>query len=196
MDASAFESPIRSNRASSRSACCCTGSGIAAAAIFVRYSSAIEPSFSPSSLRIASICRRRKYSRCCFCAPDLDVVADALPDAQLGQPLLLELQRERQPLDDVERFEQLQLLADVQIGRVAGGIGQGAGMGDRADERADPAIVAAKLENLLDHRAIFALEVARQARRRRHVRALVDLDAQARRPGRCAPRRARPGGAP
>ena len=51
-------------------------------------------------------------------------------------------------------------------------------MGDRAHERADPAIVAAQLENLLDHRAIFALEVAGQARRRRDVRALVDFDAQ------------------
>ena len=129
-------------------------------------------------MRIASICRRRKYSRCCFCAPDLDVVADALADAQLGQPLLLELQRQLQPLDDVERFEQLELLVDVQVRRVAGGIRQRARMGDRADERADPAVVAAELEDLLDHRAILALEVARQVRRRRDVGPLVDLDAE------------------
>ena len=51
-------------------------------------------------------------------------------------------------------------------------------MGDRADERADPAIVAAQLENFLHHRAILALELARQARRRRDVRTLVDFDAQ------------------
>ena len=34
-----------------------------------RYSSTTEPSSSPSSLRIDSICLRRKYSRCCFSAP-------------------------------------------------------------------------------------------------------------------------------
>ena len=108
----------------------------------------------------------------------LHVVANALPDAQLGEPLLLKLQGELQPLDDVERFEQLQLLGDVQIRRVAGGIGQGARMGDGAHERADPAIVAAELENFLHHRPIFALEIAGQARRGRHVRTLVDLHAK------------------
>ena len=40
----------------------------------------------------------------------LHVVADALAHLQLGQPLLLQLQRQRQPLDDVERLEQLDLL--------------------------------------------------------------------------------------
>ena len=35
-----------------------------------RRPSATDPSLSPSSLRIASICLRRKYSRCCFWVPD------------------------------------------------------------------------------------------------------------------------------
>ena len=61
---------MRSNRDSSRSACCWIFSGMPAAAIFLRYSSATEASFWPSSLRMASICRFRKYSRCCFCAPE------------------------------------------------------------------------------------------------------------------------------
>ena len=43
--------------------------GMPASAIFVRYSSITEPSSSPSSLRIESICLRRKYSRCCLSAP-------------------------------------------------------------------------------------------------------------------------------
>ena len=59
-----------------------------------------------------------------FLRTRLHVVADALADAQFGEPLLLEAQRQRQPLDDVERFQQLELLVDVQIGRVAGGIRQ------------------------------------------------------------------------
>src|ERR671914_708286 len=63
-------SPMRSSRSSSRSACSRTSSGMPASPIFVRYSSMIEPSSSPSSLRIDSICLRRKYSRCCFSAPD------------------------------------------------------------------------------------------------------------------------------
>ena len=47
-----------------------TASGMPASSIFVRYSSTTDPSSSPSSLRIESICLRRTYSRCCFCAPD------------------------------------------------------------------------------------------------------------------------------
>ena len=92
-----------------------------------------------------------------------DVVANALAHLQLGEPLALELQRQRQPLDDVERFEQLELLGEVEVGRVAGRVGQRAGVGDRPHERADPSVVAAQLENLVDDRAVFALELARDA---------------------------------
>ena len=108
----------------------------------------------------------------------LDVLADALAHLQLGQPLALELQRQRQALDDVERLEQLELLREVQVGRVAGRVGQRARLGDRADEGADAAVVAAQLEDLLDDGAVLALEVGGQLRRRRDVGALVDLDAQ------------------
>ena len=61
---------------------------------------------------------------------------------------------------------------------VAGRVGQRAGLGDRAQERRDPAVVAAQLEDLLDDRAVLALEVAGLAVDRRLVGALVDLDAQ------------------
>ena len=52
------------------------------------------------------------------------------------------------------------------------------GLGDRAQERADPAVVAAKLEDLFDDRAVLALELARQVGRRHLVGPLVDCDAQ------------------
>ncbi len=58
------------------------------------------------------------------------VFADALPDLQFGQPVPLKLGCELQSVDDVERFEQPDLLGEVQIRRVAGGIGQLAGVHD------------------------------------------------------------------
>ncbi len=127
--------------------------------------------------------------------PRLHLVANALPDAQLRQPVLLEPEGEGQPLDHVQGLEQLQLLFEVQVRGVAGRVRQGARMGDGADEGADPAVVAAELEDLLHHRPVLALELARQARRGGRVRTLVDLHAQdAVRLG-CARRRARPGAA-
>ena len=42
----------------------------------------------------------------------LDVVADAPAHLQLGEPLALQLQRQLQPLDDVDRLEQLDLLVE------------------------------------------------------------------------------------
>ena len=43
----------------------------------------------------------------------LDVVADAAPHLQLGEPLALELEGELQPLDDVDRLEQLDALREA-----------------------------------------------------------------------------------
>jgi len=77
IDASPEESPIVSRRRSSRSAWARTASGIPASSIFVRYSSTTEPSSSPSSLRIDSICLRRTYSRLLLLDVGVDVLADA-----------------------------------------------------------------------------------------------------------------------
>ena len=110
--------------------------------------------------------------------PRLHLVADALAHAQLRQPVLLEPEGEGQPLDHVQGLEQLQLLVEVQVRGVAGRVGQGAGMGDGADEGADPAIVAAELEDLLHHRPVLALELAGLARCGGLVRTLLDLHAQ------------------
>ena len=109
----------------------------------------------------------------------LDVLADALSDLELGQPAALEVERQRQPLDDVDGLEQLDLLLVGEVGRVAGRVGECARLGDRADERRHAAVVAAQLEDLLDGGAVLALELARLGRRRNLVGALLDLDPQA-----------------
>src|SRR4030095_13136854 len=96
----------------------------------------------------------------------LDTVVNALAHLELRQAIALELQREFEALDDVERLEQLQLLAEVEGRRVAGGVGPGAGIGNRPHERADAPVVAAQLENLVNDRAVFALQLARDAGRR------------------------------
>jgi len=48
----------------------------------------------------------------------------------------------------------------------------------KALEGADPAVVAAQLQDLLHHRPVLALQLPRQGGRRVHVRALVDGHAQ------------------
>ena len=83
---------------------------------------------------------------------------------------------ELQPLDDVDRLEQLDLLVEGEVGRVGGRVGERAHVADRADERGDAAVVAAQLEDLLDDRAVLALELARLDARRLLVGPLVDLD--------------------
>jgi hypothetical protein len=174
MDASAFESPIRSNRACARSPASAPP-GHRRVRIFVRYSSATEPvRRAPAD----GVHLPQEVLTLLFLRAGFDVLADAFPDAQLGEPVLLKLQGQLQPFDDVEGFEQFELLGDGQIRGVAGRIGERAWMGDRSHEGADPAIVAAQFEYFLDHRAIFALEVAGQAQRRGDVGTLVDFDTQ------------------
>jgi hypothetical protein len=110
--------------------------------------------------------------------PGLDLLADALADAQLGEALLLEPQGQAQALDHVQGLQQLHLLLEVQIGRVPGGVRQRSRVGDGADEGADAAVVAPQLEDLLDHRAVLALQLAGEGGRRDRVRALVHRHAQ------------------
>jgi hypothetical protein len=52
------------------------------------------------------------------------------------------------------------LVLEGDVGRVADRVGQRAGLGDRAQERADALVGAAQLEDLLDDGAVLALEVA------------------------------------
>ena len=108
----------------------------------------------------------------------LHVLADALADLQLGEALALQLDGQLEALGDVERAQQLDLLLVGEVGGVAGRVGQRAGLGDRAQERGDAPVVAAQLEDLLDRRAVLALELARAFVGGDLVGALVDLDAQ------------------
>ena len=91
----------------------------------------------------------------------LHVLADAAANVHLRQPLLLQLDRQLEPRRHVDRLEHLHLLLEAEVGRIADRVGEHARLGDRADERRDPAVVAAQLEDLLDDCAVFALELAR-----------------------------------
>ena len=115
----------------------------------------------------------------------LHVVADAAADLQLGQAVALDADGERQALGDVDGLEDLDLLLEGHVGRVADRVGQGAGLGDRAQERADALVGAARLEDLLDDGAVLALELAGAPVDRDGVGGLLDLDAQAAGRDRC-----------
>ena len=95
----------------------------------------------------------------------LHVVADLGPHLQLGEPLALQLERTLEPLGDVEGLEQADLVAQADVGRVAGRVRQRAGPGDGAQEGPDARVRTAQVEDLLDHRAVFALDRPDAARR-------------------------------
>ena len=97
--------------------------------------------------------------------PGVDVLTDPAADLHQRQPLALEAEGELEPLGDVDGLEHLHLLLEGEVGRVAGRVGERAGIGDRADEGRDPAVVAAQLEDLLDDGAVLGLE--RRGRPRR-----------------------------
>src|SRR2546430_12156852 len=105
-----------------------------------------------------------------------DVLADPVADLQLGQALTLKPHSELEPLDDVDRLEQLYPLLEGGLRGVGGGIGQRAGLGDRAHEGRNAPVVTAELQDLFDHGAVLALELAGLDARRRDVGPLVDLD--------------------
>ena len=114
----------------------------------------------------------------------LHVVADALAHLELGQSLALQAHGQLESLRHVSRAKQLDLLLVVEVGRVAGGVRQRARLDDRAQEGRDASVVAAQLEDLLDHGAVLTLELARLAVDGHLVRALVHVHAQlAARPG-------------
>ena len=60
----------------------------------------------------------------------------------------------------------------------AGGVGERAGLLDRAQEGRDPAVVAAQVEDLLDHGAVLALELTGVLVVGLAVVDLLDLDAE------------------
>ena len=95
-----------------------------------------------------------------------------------------------------KRFEELQLLREVQIGRIARRVGQRARVRDGPHERPDPSVVAAQLENLVDDGAVLALEFAGQAWPRARGRDALRSRRAARRPRRRPLRRGSRDGGP
>jgi hypothetical protein len=85
------------------------------------------------------------------------------------------LRRQKERLTEL----QLDLLRERDVRRVARRVGQRARLADRADPLRDLRGGAAQLEDLLDDRAVLALELAGAAVDRHVVGVLGDLDAQA-----------------
>ena len=109
----------------------------------------------------------------------LDVLLDAPAHLHEREALALQLERELEALAHVDGLEELHLLLEGDVGRVARRVGERARLGDRADEGGDAAVVAAQLEDLLDDRAVLALELADAAVGRLRVGPLLDVDEEA-----------------
>ena len=86
---------------------------------------------------------------------------------------------ELEALGDVERLEDLDLLLERDVGRVADRVGQRARLDDRAQELGDALVGAAQLEDLLDDRAVLALGGPGAAVDGHVVGVLGHLDAEA-----------------
>ena len=110
----------------------------------------------------------------------LDVVADAPAHLQLGQPLALEPQGELEPLDHVDRLEQLDLLLEGRLRRVRDRVGERAGLADRADEGRRCGRRRRAARGSPRPSARYSRSSSRVLTRRRLlVGPLLDLDAQA-----------------
>ena len=148
---------------------------------------------SPSSRWIDSICLRRKYSRCCLSAPSR--TSSRILRRSCSSVSRSRWRRtassSRSVTSSVSRT--LDLLLERDVGRVADRVGQRAGLADRAQPRADALVDAAQLEDLLDHGAVLALEVARAAVDGDVVGRLGHLDRGGGRRGRCGRRPRRRG---
>ena len=170
---------MRSKRESSRSACSRTWSGIADSAILAAEllddGRLVLAELLPDRLELLA----QDVLALLLLHPGVDVLADAAADLHQRQALALEGERELEPLGDVDGLEHLHLLLEGQVGRVAGRVGQRAGVGDRADEGGDAAVVAAQLEDLLDDGAVLGFERADGLAGRLLVGALVGLDEEA-----------------
>ena len=174
--ASGVWSPMRSSRESSRSACSSTSSGISGLGdlrpVLLDDGRLVLAELLADRVELAA----QDVLALLLLDPGLDVLLDAPAHLHERQALALHLERELEALADVDRLEELDLLLEGQVGRVAGGVGERAGLADRAHEGGDAAVVAAQLEDLLDDRAVLALELADPPVDGLVVRALLDLD--------------------
>jgi hypothetical protein len=87
------------------------------------------------------------------------VALDALLERQVGQDVARPAQDLQQPGLDVSRLQHLHLLLEGEVGRVAGRVGHGAGVGD-APQRLGDAAGAAVVEDVLHDGAVLTGQVA------------------------------------
>ncbi len=83
------------------------------------------------------------------------VLADALAQPRVGEPLALGVDRQAQARGDVDRLEQGELGGERDLRRVAGGVGQAPRVGDAGEEAGHLGPVAPQGGHLLDHRAVL-----------------------------------------
>ena len=107
---------------------------------------------------MASSWRRSTYSRCDLSMSSATSSRILPAQLDLGQRVTRPGEGALEPQLDVERLEQLDLALQREVGRVAGGVRERAGVLDRAQER-DDAAGTARLEDLLDHDAVLACEL-------------------------------------
>ena len=111
---------------------------------------------SPSSLRMASSCRRSRNSRCGLLHALLDIGLDALPQGQVGQrSRATRPSTESQAGLHVEGLQHLHLLGQGEVGRVPGHVGHRPGSVTSRQPLGEPSRAAAQ-QDVLHHRAVLA----------------------------------------
>ena len=75
---------------------------------------------------MASICRRRRCSRCCWSSPSRTSWLDLVDELALGEGLLGPAQHELDPLGHLHRLEQLDLPLGVELGPPSDEVGEAA----------------------------------------------------------------------
>ena len=91
--------------------------------------------------------------------PLVDLGPHLLAHRCVGEDVLGPSDQASEALLDVERLQHLELLLDAEVRRVAGEVGQVAGVTNRA-HRLDGAARATQLQEVLDERAVFARQLA------------------------------------
>ncbi len=103
----------------------------------------------------------------------LDVAADALAQAQVGEGVARPTEDAPQPGFELDRLEDLDLLLEREVGAVAGRVREQRRLGDGA-EQLDDTTGPPGVEDVLEHGAVLARQLHR-CRARRRLDDRVDL---------------------
>ncbi len=122
--------------------------------------------------------RRSTYSRCAFAAPDSTSSRSDLRTCSSASRSRCRRSASSRRSRTSSVSSRDTLSAYGRLGRPAGGVGQGAGLVDRAQEPGRAPVVAAQLEDLLDHGAVGGLQLADPSVALDGVRVGGHLDAQ------------------